>query len=68
MNNHLTAQQAKTIWLGMLGEFHAEIFRKLYNIQFVKDGKMKENKNYNYVKRHFPNLLRIWEEKVREGR
>jgi len=64
MKNSLTAQQAKVIWLGMLGEFHAEIFQKLYHIQFGKGGKMKENKNYVWVKKHFPNLLKIWEDKV----
>lgn len=68
MTNRLTAQQAKAIWISILMENFLNQFQKLYHVQFIKDGKMKENNNYNYVKRHFPNLLKIWEEKINEAK
>jgi len=66
VKNSLTAQQAKAIWVSILMENFFNEFQRLYHIQFVKDGKMKENNNYIWVKKHFPNLLKIWEEKIKE--
>lgn len=66
MKNCLTAQQAKAIWISILMDNFLSQFQKLYHVQFIKDGKMKENNNYVWVKKHFPNLLKIWEEKTKE--
>jgi len=68
VKNTLTAQQAKAIWISILMENFLSEFQKLYHIQFIKDGRIKENNNYKYVKKHFPNLLRIWEEKIKENK
>ena len=36
-------------------------FAKLYRIRFDSDGRMVENRNSAYARRHFPSLIRIWE-------
>jgi len=57
------AQQAKAAWITILIERFPGEFAKLYRIRFDKDGKMIENKNLAYARRHFPSLIKIWDKR-----
>jgi len=63
MTNPTPAQQAKAAWITILIEHFPGEFAKLYRIRFDSDGRMVENRNSAYARRHFPSLIRIWEER-----
>jgi len=55
------AQQAKAIWINILIERFPGEFARLYRIRFDKNGHMVENRNSAYARKHFPNLIKMWE-------
>jgi len=74
MNNRLTAKEAKKIWLRVLfkhtgnsifNEYLASVLPKLKNLRFTYGGKIKkEHESYAYISKHFPALLRKFEEEI----
>ena len=65
----MTAKQAKQLWLGVLQKYKRripkEILIKLNRLRFIRGGEIKKDKYYFYALKHFPSLIRIWEEERR---
>jgi len=67
-------RQAKKIWLRILfkhvnnsafDEYLAKIVPKLQALKFTYGGQIKkEHKSYAYISKHFPALLRKFEEEI----
>jgi len=74
MAKRLTAKEAKAIWLRVLfkhtgnsifDEYLAKVVPKLQALKFTYGGQIKkEHKSYAYISKHFPALLRKFEEEV----
>lgn len=76
MTTHLTAKEAKKIWLRVLSkhtgnsifdEYLEKVIPKLKNLRFTYGGRIKkEQKSYAYISKHFPALLRKFEEEIKD--
>ena len=74
MSKQFTAKEAKKIWLRVLSkhtgnsifdEYLARVIPKLQALKFTYGGRIKkEHKSYIYISKHFPALLRKFEEEV----
>ena len=66
---------AEVAWRGVLMQLVAcklfdmtSIVEKLMHIEFDKSGEFVRNKAYSYATKHFPSVIRLWEEEVNNGK
>ena len=66
----MTAKQSKQLWDRLIDLHFKKIYKpigdKLKHVRFIKDGEFRVNESSKYARKHFPGLIKKFEDQRRD--